>query len=202
MPLQNRVDPYGEICFSAQRGTLMGNRGRLHNDQREIVRNHLGKRWIICLLEFNGRHQELMRPGRWTELFFLDEATALAAGHRPCAQCQYQRFKEFLKCWKAGNQQQDIDLQGLDDILHGERTGKNAPLSHLRDLPEGVFIEYKNQPFLFHNGRLWAWSFAGYQAAQAIPTDTEVKTLTPYSIIRAIKAGFQPGVHPSIGVRG
>ena len=122
MSLQNRINPYGEICFSDQRGTLMGNRGNLHNAQKEIVRKHQLKRWIICLLEFKGRHQNVMTPGFYTELFFLDEATALAAGHRPCGECQYPRFKAFVNLWKTANNRQNIDLKQMDEQLHLERT--------------------------------------------------------------------------------
>ncbi len=197
MPLQNRVDPYGNICFSEHHGTLMGNRGQLHNDRQEIVRDHRLKNWIICLLEFRGRHQEVMRPGRYTELFFLDEATALAAGHRPCAQCQYQRFQEFKALWKEGNQKQNVDLQELDDILHLERTDRTPVMHPLDKLPDGVFIEYEHKPFLIHAGHLWEWSFAGYGPPQAKPAGAMVSTITPLSTIRAIAAGFRPVIHPS-----
>lgn len=190
MPLQNRVNPYGEICFSEHRGTFMGNRGLIHNKQQEITRDYRLKNWIICLLEFKGRHREVMQPGLYTELFFLDEATALAAGHRPCAECQYQRFKEFVTLWKKANQQPDIKLKELDDTIHSERTNKDRPLHSLGTLPDGVFIEHENQPFLIQDGQLWAWSFAGYAAPITLPAETMVKTITPYSVIRTIAAGF------------
>ncbi len=197
MPLQNRVNPYGEICRSEHRGTLMGNRGLLHNKQQEITRDFRLKNWIICLLDFKGRHREVMQPGLYTELFFLDEATALAAGHRPCAECQYQRFKEFTTFWKEANQQPDMRLKELDDILHSERMNKNLSLHVLGELPDGVFIEHEGQPFLIYNGLLWAWSFAGYTAPVTQPTTTMVKLITPYSVVQTITAGFQPGVHDS-----
>ena len=202
MPLQNRVNPYGEICFSEQRGQLMGNRGRLHNDRQEIVRDYLGKRWIICLLAFKDRHQEVMRPGRYTELFFLDEATALAAGHRPCAQCQYGRYQEFVTLWKQANQHQDCDLQQLDEVLHQERTAEEPVMRATGELPDGVFIEDQDKSFLVQAGQLWEWSFAGYQPARTIPADSIVPVLTPLSIVRTIAAGFQPSMHPSVYAAG
>src|SRR5258707_3661680 len=98
--LQNRVNPWGELFRTPARGTMMGNRGRtLHNAQQEIVRSYGGKRWICCLLEFKGRRRQIMSPGQYTELFFLDEATAFAAGHRPCAECRRERYKAFRAAW-------------------------------------------------------------------------------------------------------
>ena len=100
MPLQNRVDPYGTIFRTPARGTMMGNRGgAIHNGRREIVRPFLSRRWITCVLEFKNRHREVMTPGRYTELFFLDEAVSLAAGHRPCAECRRERYKAFRTAW-------------------------------------------------------------------------------------------------------
>ena len=103
MPLQNRVNPRGTIEQSSARGTYMGNRGVLHNGKRELTRQFKTKAWIICLLEFKGRKRELMTPGRYTELFFLDEVTAFAAGHRPCAECRRKRYNEFRDAWQAAN---------------------------------------------------------------------------------------------------
>src|SRR6266702_1668596 len=100
MPLRNRVTPFGEIVAVAGRGTLMGNRGVLHNSKGEIVRDSQVRRWIACQLEFRGRHRELLQPGRWTELFFLDEAAALAVGHRPCAECRHADFVAFQAAWR------------------------------------------------------------------------------------------------------
>ena len=103
MPRQNRVTPFGEIVASSARGTLMGNRGCLHDASGRIVRQTRVNAWIYCLLEFKGRHRAVMSPGKYTELFFLDEATALAAGHRPCFECQRPRAEEFMRCWGAAN---------------------------------------------------------------------------------------------------
>ncbi len=103
MSLQNRVDPFGNLHAVPHRGKWMGNRGLLHNDRKEIVRHSQLKRWIYCKLEFKGWHREVMRPGHYTELFFLDEATALAAGHRPCMECQRERATEFKRIWNEVN---------------------------------------------------------------------------------------------------
>ena len=102
VPLQNRVDPWGRLIADRARGSLMGNRGVLHDADQQIRKSHALKRWIICQLEFKGRRRQIMQPGQYTELFFLDEATALAAGHRPCAECQRERFNEFRTAWTAG----------------------------------------------------------------------------------------------------
>ncbi len=197
MPLQNRVNPYGEICYSDQRGTLMGNRGNLHNAQQQIVRKYQLKRWIICLLEFKGRHQKVMHPGYYTELFFLDEATGLAAGHRPCGECQYKRFKEFITLWKNANDAPGLNLAQVDAQLHLERTAKDKPLASLDDLPDGVFMEYETKPYLLYRGSIWEWSFAGYLQPQLRPHNLEVKILTPVSIVKTIAAGFTPAIHPT-----
>ena len=103
MPRQNRVTPFGEIVAVPERGTMMGNRGRLHDDEGRIRRPWQVKRWLVCLLEFNGRHRQVMAPDRYTELFFLDEATALAAGHRPCFECRRKSYNAFVDAWAIGN---------------------------------------------------------------------------------------------------
>ena len=122
MPLQNRVDPFGRIVAVAARGTLMGNRGCLHDDHDHPVRQYQGRRWIICVLDFKGRRRKPMPPGQYTSLFFLDEATALAAGHRPCAECQRERFNAFRAHWAAGNPERAGSAAGLD-ALCGAHSG-------------------------------------------------------------------------------
>ena len=126
MPRQNRVTPFGEIVAVAERGTMMGNRGRLHDARGRFLRPWQVKRWLICLLEFNGRHRQVMAPDRYTELFFLDEATGLAAGHRPCAECRHARFLAFRDAWATGNRQiigpEPIKAAVIDLRLHVERT--------------------------------------------------------------------------------
>ncbi len=196
MPLQNRVNPFGEICFSENRGAFTGNRGVIHNEKQQIVKNFNVKRWIICLLEYKDYQRKVMTPNRWTELFFLDEATALAAGHRPCTFCQRQRSIEFREHWVAANQEffgiSDIKVDAIDNILHRERISVEKPFLEIGDLPDGVFVELEEKPYLICNERLFEWSFEGYRTSVAKPQNAVVKILTPISTVRSIKNGFQP----------
>src|SRR5512141_2630849 len=142
---QNRVTPFGTLISTAARGTLMGNRGCLHDDHGQIRRPYQGQRWIICLLEFKGRRRAIMQPGRYTELFFLDEATALAAGHRPCAECQRDRFNLFREFWAKGSPEIAIvprpAAMAIDAALHRERTATSVEQrrysASIGDLPDG-----------------------------------------------------------------
>src|SRR6195256_5834724 len=143
MPWRNRVTPFGDIVAVAARGTLMGNRGVLHNAQRSIVRDSQVKRWIACRLEFRGRHRVVMTPGRWTELFFLDEATALAAGHRPCAECRNADYRRFQGAW-GHTGSSDASAEAMDSILHSERRVrpwvKRTHVAEFQDLPDGTYV--------------------------------------------------------------
>src|SRR5262249_29835791 len=125
MPRQNRVTPLGEIIACPERGTMMGNRGVLHDGQGQIKRRWGLQRWIVCLLEFKGRHRSVMLPNRYTELFFLDEATGLAAGHRPCFECQRRRYNEFRAAWAMGNLHDQangpLSAGEIDERLHADR---------------------------------------------------------------------------------
>src|SRR5215470_5625755 len=148
MPLQNRVDPWGQLHAVAARGTLLGNRGIIHNPAREIVAQWRTKAWITCRLAWKGWQRTVMRPGSWTELFFLDEATAFAAGHRPCAVCRRERFSEFKTAWLAANPALTpvtSRVTEIDKILHTERTrrggGKVTYEEELADVPDGALIE-------------------------------------------------------------
>src|SRR2546426_5734544 len=125
LPRQNRVTPFGELIATPERGTLMGKRGGcLHDTAQRIVRPFVSRRWIACLLEFKGRRRTVMTPGRYTELFFLDEATALAAGHRPCAECQRARYDLFRAHW-AGRGRKLPGTDHMDDVLHAQRIDGN-----------------------------------------------------------------------------
>src|SRR6202050_4349683 len=126
MPLQNRVDPCGNPLRTPARGTIMGNRGgALHNSEREIVRTYKSRRWIACVLEFRGRYRIVMSERRYTELFLLDEATALAAGHRPCAECRHARFLAFCNAWRTAHPADGASARpaatAIDERLHAER---------------------------------------------------------------------------------
>jgi hypothetical protein len=195
MPFQNRVNPYGNICFSAHRGAFTGNRGVIHNEKQEIVQHFRVKRWIICLLKYKNHERKVMTPKRWTELFFLDEATALAAGHRPCTFCQRQRSIEFRQHWIAANQTfyaiSDIKVDAIDNVLHHERLNPEKPFVQIDDLPNGVFVEFDGKPFVIDEEKLLEWSFGGYLNPQERPKKTFVKILTPPSTVRALTNGFQ-----------
>jgi hypothetical protein len=203
MPLQNRVDPYGRLRAAPERGAWMGNRGVLHNEAKEIVAGWRSPRWITCALEFKARRREVFAPHRYSELFFLDEATSLAAGHRPCAECRRSRFKEFRAAWAAGRSRRagsrPSTADEIDRVLHSERLrpggGKRTYRAVLASLPAGVLIEHEGRPHLVSGGKLRPWSFAGYGPAARVPPTTEVSILTPRSIVQAIGAGFIPQVH-------
>jgi hypothetical protein len=205
MPKQNRVTPAGTIVAVPERGTFMGNRGILHNSTGSIVRAWQGKRWLVCVLEFRGRKREVMSPGRYTELFFLDEATALAAGHRPCAECRRERFRAFQDAWclaVRGGERPTADQ--IDERLHAERLGprrsKRTFEESLDDLPDAVFVQLHDsgeQPWLVQGSRLLAWSPGGYQQQRRRPRSRNVTVLTPPSTVAAIRAGYAPEVHAS-----
>lgn len=208
MPRQNRVTPSGEIVAVPERGTMMGNRGRLHDEAGQIRRPWQVRRWIACLLGFNGRHRQVMAPDRYTELFFLDEATALAAGHRPCFECRRKSFEAFATAWAVGN---GIDVtdgrpaaNSIDDRLHEDRVGpdrsKRTFMAKIDDLPDGVFMtlgEGMDCAYLLWGGHLLVWSPGGYKGRLPRPGGDEVTVLTPVSTVAAIRAGYVPEIHPS-----
>ena len=205
MPRQNRVTPFGSIVAVSARGTLTGNRGCLHDDRQNIRRQFQGTRWIICLLDFKGRQRSLMTPGHYTELFFLDEATALAAGHRPCAECQRDRFTRFRDLWATANP----ELAGtsrpaatvMDGAIHQERTAPiddgNRPRISIENLPDGVFVTDDDRTaYLILGGGLRRWSPSGYEVPAA-PLQYPVRVLTPASVVRALTAGYSADIHRS-----
>lgn len=198
--LQNRVDPFGNLINTPARGAWLGNRGVLHNEKREIIRPYKIKAWITCLLEFRGRHREIMTPNSWTELFFLDEATAFSAGHRPCFQCRYKDHLRFKEMWLKGNPQYGFNSRTsvvkIDEILHRERITagklKVAYQETLNNLPNGTFITYNNQPYLVNNGKLHPWSTTGYGTPISLSPNETVHVLTPRSIVNMLSAGYIP----------
>jgi hypothetical protein len=205
MPRQNRVTPFSSIVAVSARGTLTGNRGCLHDDRQNIRRQFQGTRWIICLLDFKGRKRSLMTPGHYTELFFLDEATALAAGHRPCAECQRDRFTRFRDLWATANP----ELAGtsrpaatvMDGAVHQERAapiddGNRSRIS-IENLPDGVFVTDDDRTaYLILGGGLRRWSPSGYEVATA-PLHYPVRVLTPASVVRTLAAGYSADIHRS-----
>ncbi|MBV8104781.1 MAG: hypothetical protein JO223_09185 [Hyphomicrobiales bacterium] len=192
-PLQNRVDPFGEFHAVAARGAMMGNRGgRIHRDDRTLSpRRWTSKRWIVCVCEFKGRRRDVW--GRfYTELFFLDEPTALAAGHRPCFECRRTAAKAFLAAFpdSAG-----FGADAMDDVLHRERLSdghKRLWRSRLGALPDGAMIVWEGRAHAVRGGRLAPWSFGGYGAPLPLPTAFEVDVLTPPSTVAALSAGYRP----------
>ena len=202
MPRQNRVTPFSTLIATTARGALMGNRGCLHDDRGRIRRAFQGQRWIICLLEFKGRHQSVMTPGHYTELFFLDEATALAAGHRPCAECQRDRFNLFRGFWSSANPDRTAVARPtatvIDAVLHAERLAPRSVCNTLDDLPDGAFITDDEQTaYLVLNHQLWRWTPFGYEDAAHQPINYPAQVLTPASIVRTLVAGYPVTLHPS-----
>jgi hypothetical protein len=202
--LQNRVDPWGQLHSVPDRGTLMGNRGILHNEAREIVRPWARKPWVSCLLSYKSEKRELFSNGNYSELFFLDEATSLAAGHRPCKTCQRDRHINFKNVWLQANKPAVADfvpISEIDNVLHAERAkrggGKQTFDAVLSELPVGTIFEYKKEAFLVQKHALLRWSFDGYSAADSIPQGHTVVVLTPQSIVRMFSLGYVPGVHSS-----
>ena len=208
MPKPNRVTPSGEIVAVPERGTVMGNRGRLHDGEGRIRRPWQVKRWLLCRLEFNGRRRTVMAPDRYTELFFLDEATGLAAGHRPCFECRRKSYNAFADAWAAGNP--DVVGSGrpaagsMDERLHDERVGPGRSKRTFRaavdDLPDGVFVAQDGdvgRAYLLRGWQLLAWSPGGYAGRLPRPVGVELTVLTPGSTVAAIRAGYVPEVHPS-----
>ncbi len=199
MPLQNRVTPFGTIEALPGRGTLMGNRGILHDGARRVMRSSALKRWIACVLEFRGRKRAVMSPHRYTELFFLDEAAAFSAGHRPCAECRNADYKRFRALWErcvgpgAG-------ADAIDERLHAERRDGRAQRTHragIATLPDGTYVALDGRAWLVLGDSLRAWSDAGYTERRARPASGDVEVLTPRSFVRVFAAGYRPGVHPS-----
>jgi hypothetical protein len=203
-PLQNRVTPTGEIVADPGRGLLMGNRGCLHGPDRRLgAARWRSKLWICCTLTWKGVRRDPMPPGRWTALFFLDEATALAAGHRPCAYCRRADFVAFAEAWRSAHRLPERPRAAqIDARLHGERVEARSRRQRTRpalfgELPDGAMVRHRGAAGLVLGGRVLPWSFAGYQAPLAIPPATSVELLTPPATVATIAAGYRPLLHRS-----
>ena len=204
-PLQNRVTPLGELIATPERGLVYANRGCLHDAAGRIRRRYPTRRWIACRLEFRGRRRHhLMAPGKFTELFFLDEATALAAGHRPCGECRYKDYEHLTGMW-AELQPGQRGADAIDDQLDGERrdprTGQRrfheAPIENL---PDGTFVLLENQPHLILGSELLRWSPAGYTDRINRPTGGHGTVITPPSLVALLatdRTPLVPLLHPS-----
>jgi hypothetical protein len=204
MPLPNRVTPLGELVADPARGLVYGNRGCLHDDSGRIRRRFNGKRWIACRLEFKGWHREpLLQPGRFTELFFLDEATAFAAGHRPCALCRREDYDRFGALWRELHPG-EVGADAIDTQLHSERVtaarGQRHHDAALAALPDGAFVLLDGDPWLVLGPRLLRWTVAGYADPRPRPGATQARLITPPSLVAVLRAGWAPLVpllHPS-----
>jgi hypothetical protein len=202
MPLQNRVTPLSELVADPARGLVYGNRGCLHDADGRIRRRYDGRRWIACRLRFRGWHRSpLLQPGRFTELFFLDEATAFAAGHRPCALCRREDYVRFGERFPGASGADAIDAQ-----LHGERLAHRAQRHHaaaLDELPDGAFVLRDGDPWLVRGGALLRWTPGGYAERAARPAGGAAELITPPSLVAVLRAGWDgaavPLLHPSAG---
>lgn len=207
MPLQNRVDPFGNLFRTHARGTMMGNRGgALHNSDLEIVRGYKSRRWIACVLEFRGRHRIVMSERRYTELFFLDEAVAFAAGHRPCAECRRERFNAFKDAWKRAKKldslpfadEMDLELHPARIIMREkdrrEKVTYEAPIG---SLPDGCFVQIDGRAYLVWNDALLLWTPEGYTRREVRPNDLTAPVLTPAPIVECMSQGYRPEIHES-----
>jgi hypothetical protein len=205
MPLQNRVTPLGELVADSGRGLVYGNRGCLHDETGRIRRRYNGKRWIACRLQFRGwQRGSLLQPGRFTELFFLDEATAFAAGHRPCALCRREDYNRLVAIWGELHPGQ-VGADAIDAQLHVERVeptsrGQRHHDARLDELPDGAFVLRDGAPFLVLGDELLTWKAAGYVGRRPRTAGEHVRLITPPSLVAVLRADWDPLVpllHPS-----
>lgn len=204
MPYQNRVDPWGQLQTVPSRGNLLGNRGQLHDESRRVTRAWARLPWVTCALQHNGTRRTVFGTNTYSELFFLDEATAFAAGHRPCATCRRQRYNEFKSTWLEANRgglPESTPIADIDKVLHGERLTQGGQKvtfeATLADLPAGTFIEAAGNAVLVTTHGLMRWSFDGYEPADSIAPPTRVQVLTPAPVVRTFQAGLRADVHAS-----
>jgi hypothetical protein len=202
MPLQNRVTPTGEIVATPHRGMFTGNRGIIHDPATRTLlkRRWTSPAWITCVCEFRGRRRAVMAQRSWTELFFLDEATAFAAGHRPCFFCRRDDANRFCRAWAEGNGLNTARAKQVDTVLHGERLDHGRKRLHalpvqIADLPDGAMVQAGDESFLIAQGRALLWSPGGYNLARREPDNPAL--LTPPSTLKAFRAGYVPVLHPS-----
>lgn len=204
MPLQNRVTPTGDIVAVAARGLFMGNRGILHDASRRLGTSRWKhKVWIVCRTCFRGRRRAVMTPRRYTELFFLDEAVAIAAGHRPCFECRRREFHAWQAAWARGNGLPALPRAAqMDAALHEARIEAGTRRqrtwrSPLGALPDAAYVLWDGQPHIYLDGTLCPWSHTGYGAPISAPPDGEVVVLTPRPSVGALRGGYRPACHPS-----
>ena len=201
MPLQNRVTPLGDIIATPHRGMFTGNRGIIHDPRtKTLTRRWASRAWLTCVCELRGRRRQVMGGRSWTELFFLDEATALAAGHRPCFFCRRDDANRFRAAWEEGNGVRRVLARDIDAVLHRERLSGAKKRMHalpmsLQELPDGAMLQEGAESYLVLQSRALKWSPAGYRNAPNAIKDAML--LTPPSTLRALSAGYRPVLHPS-----
>ena len=202
MPLQNRVTPTGEIIADPHRGLFTGNRGIIHDPATKTLlrKRWASPAWITCVCEFRGWRRKVMGGRSWTELFFLDEATALAAGHRPCFFCRRDDANRFRAAWEQGNGVSSVLARDIDTVLHRERLERSNKRLHplpmpVAALPDGAMVQAGDESYLIAQGGALRWSMAGYEKTRAALDHPLL--LTPPSTLRAMGAGYRPVLHPS-----
>ncbi len=200
MPLQNRVDPFGDLIATPARGLVYGNRGgRFHRDDQTLgQRRWASRQWICCVLQFKGRHHPVWRE-RYTALFFLDEPTAFAAGHRPCFECRRADATAFARTWAQAKGGDVPRAPAMDVVLQSERLDGRKKRTHERavaDLPDGAFITLNDAAYALRGSHLLRWTASGYTERIARPRGTAI-VLTPPSIVDILAAGYQPQWHPT-----
>lgn len=203
MHLQNRVTPFGEIVAIAQRGMFTGNRGIIHDPATKtlLTKRWATRTWLVCACEYKGRRREVMAGRSWTELFFLDEAVAFAAGHRPCFLCRRDVAERFRACWASARGISSPSATEIDDVLHAERLDHGRKRKHplaaaLRDLPDGTIVAVGDDAFALRSGLAHRWTDEGYDRPRVL--DRADGMLTPPSTVAAFSAGYRPVLHPSI----
>jgi hypothetical protein len=203
MHLQNRVTPFGDIVAIAQRGMFTGNRGIIHDPATKtlLTKRWTTQTWLVCDCEFKGRRREMMSGWNWTELFFLDEAVALAAGHRPCFLCRREAAERFRACWASAKEELPPSAAHMDSTLHAERLDRGRKRLHpitllLDDLPDGAVVAVDSNAFTLHAGLAHRWTADRYARPQVLHDADWL--LTPPSTVMALFAGYQPVFHPSI----
>jgi hypothetical protein len=203
MPLQNRVTPFGEIVAIPQRGMFTGNRGILHDGATRTLLNRRwsSKAWIICSLEYKDVRRRVMATRSWTELFFLDEATALAAGHRPCFVCRREAAEAFRAAWSSARDIAKASAPEMDEVLHRERQERGRKIVHplsdsLDALPDGTVVALDGQAYTLSKGLAYRWTESGYAAP--VQLEQADGLLTPPSTVLAIRAGYRPLLHPEL----
>ena len=206
MPLQNRVTPFGDIVAIPQRGMFTGNRGIIHDPATRTLLNRrwASKAWLVCLCEYKDRQRAVMGRRSWTELFFLDEAVALAAGHRPCFFCRRQDAEGFRDAWAQGRAAKLPRAAEMDAVLHAERLDRGCKRLHslpadVDELPDGTVIAVAGEAYTLMQGRAFRWTARGYEGPAEIPRANAL--LTPPSTVGALSAGYRPVLHPSVDTR-